>query len=110
MKGRSIPFAMDPEILLEQQASVMRERYGVRRIGLFGSFARGGAGPMSDVDVLVEFEDPFVTFDRYMDLKIFLEDLFSRQVDLVLRHTLKPRIRNTIEEETVFVEIPAPLL
>jgi len=60
--------------------------------------------------VLVEFTDPFVTFDRYMDLKIFLEDLFARRVDLVIRRTLKPRIRTTVEEETVFVEIPAPLL
>ncbi len=101
---------MDPLALLRQQASFIGDRYGVRRIGLFGSFAREGAGPTSDVDVLVEFTDPFVTFDRYMDLKIFLEDLFARRVDLVIRHTLKPRIRNAVEEETVFVEIPAPLL
>ena len=101
---------MDPLALLRQQASVIADRYGVRRIGLFGSFARGGGGPASDVDVLVEFADTFVTFDRYMDLKIFLEDLFARRVDLVIRHTLKPRIRNSVEEETVFVEIPAPLL
>lgn len=101
---------MDPLTLLRQQASVIADRYGVRRIGLFGSFAREGAGPASDVDVLVEFADPYVTFDRYMDLKIFLEDLFARRVDLVLRHTLKPRIRSAVEEETVFVEIPAPLL
>lgn len=101
---------MDPLALLRQHASVIAERYGVRRIGLFGSFARGGAGPGSDVDVLVEFTDPFVTFDRYMDLKFFLEDLFGRRVDLVIRRTLKPRIRNAVEEETVFVEVPAPLL
>lgn len=101
---------MDPLALLRQQASVIADRYGVRRIGLFGSFAREAAGPASDVDVLVEFTDPFVTFDRYMDLKIFLEDLFARRVDLVIRHTLKPRIRTAVEEETVFVEIPAPPL
>lgn len=101
---------MDPLALLRQQANVIAGRYGVRRIGLFGSFARESAGPTSDVDVLVEFTDPFVTFDRYMDLKIFLEDLFARRVDLVIRRTLKPRIRNAVEEETVFVEIPAPLL
>ncbi len=73
-----------------------RHRPGVTascRIGLFGSFARGDAGPGSDVDVLVEFADPFVTFDRYMDLKFYLEDLFGRRVDLVIRRTLKPRIR-----------------
>ena len=85
-------------------------RYGVSRIGLFGSCARGTPGPTSDVDVLVEFADPFVTFDRYMDLKFFLEDLFGRPVDLVIRSTLKPRIRRTVEEETVYVEVPAAAL
>ncbi|MEN6518926.1 MAG: nucleotidyltransferase family protein [Methanospirillum sp.] len=101
---------MDPLALLTQHASVIAERYGVRRIGLFGSFARGRAGSASDVDVLVEFADPFVTFDRYMDLKFYLEDLFARRVDLVIRRTLKPRIQNAVEEETIFVEVPAPLL
>ena len=96
--------------LLQERIDVIAREYGVRRIGLFGSFARGDAGPGSDVDVLVEFADPFVTFDRYMDLKFYLEDLFGRRVDLVIRRTLKPRIRETVEEEAVYVEVPAPLL
>ena len=105
-----MPTATDPLSLLQEQVDVIAREYGVRRIGLFGSFARGDAGPGSDVDVLVEFADPFVTFDRYMDLKFYLEDLFGRRVDLVIRRTLKPRIRGTVEEEAVYVEVPAPLL
>lgn len=105
-----MPTAFEPLFLLQERIGEIVRDYGVRRIGLFGSCARRNAGPESDVDVLVEFADPFVTFDRYMDLKFYLEDLFGRRVDLVIRSTLKPRIRETVEEETVYVEVPAPLL
>ena len=69
----------------------IEKKFGVRKIGIFGSSARGEAGPASDIDVLVELEDP--TFDRYMDLKFFLEDLFGRPCDLVLEDSLKEGIR-----------------
>lgn len=60
---------------------------GIRRIGIFGSFVRGED---SDIDVLIEFEEGRRSFDTYMDLKFFLEDLFGRHVDLVDQDTLKP--------------------
>ncbi len=72
---------------------------GVRRLGLFGSAARGDASASSDLDFLVEFERP--SFDAYMDLKELLEELFACPVDLVLAHTLKPRLREPIMRETV---------
>ncbi len=80
----------------------LRDRFGVREMFLFGSFARGEARPDSDVDVLVEFEGR-ITFDRYMDLRIFLEDLLGRRVDLVVRRALRPRIRPHVESELVEV-------
>lgn len=64
--------------------------YGVRRIGLFGSYSRGEQTETSDMDILVEFEDDEKTFDNYMDLKFFLEDLFGLKVDLVMEGTIKP--------------------
>ncbi len=76
--------------------------FGVRRLGIFGSYARGEQGETSDMDFLVEFEQ--ATFDNYFDLKFFLEDLFGREVDLVIEDTIKPRIRATILEETVYAE------
>ncbi len=75
------------------------QRYGVRRLGLFGSIARGDSTSASDLDFLVEFERK--SFDAYMDLKEFLEDLFNCPVDLVLADTLKPRLRELILKETV---------
>jgi hypothetical protein len=52
------------------------------------------------VDVLVEFDRP--TFDHYMELKFFLEDLFHSPVDLVLADTLKLRIKSRVLSETVY--------
>ncbi len=75
---------------------------GVRSLALFGSGRPGEATPQSDLDFLVEFDGP-VTFDGYMDLKFFLEDLLGRRVDLVTRKALKPRMRPIMEKEAVRV-------
>ncbi len=62
--------------------------------------ARGDQSEASDMDFLVEFER--ATFDNYFDLKFFLEGLFGRKVDLVIKDNIKPRIRSTILQETVY--------
>ncbi len=76
--------------------------FGVTELGVFGSVARGEQTEASDVDVLVELENN--TFDSYINLLFFLEDLFGRKVDLVMKGTIKPRIKNRILSETVYVE------
>ena len=78
------------------------QRYGVERIGVFGSQARGEGRSSSDVDVLVKFKEGEETFDHYMDLKFFLEGLFKRDVDLVILETIKPRLRKAILSEAVY--------
>jgi len=85
---------------LAKNKNEMKRRFSVKRIGLFGSFARGNQHEKSDVDILVEFEDP--TFDNYMDLKLFLEQHIGRSVDLVLVDSLKPRLRNFIAKEATY--------
>jgi predicted nucleotidyltransferase len=76
--------------------------FGARRLGLFGSWARGEAKATSDMDFLVEFEPGRKTFDGYMDLKLFLENLFGRPVDLVIAEGIKPRLRESILREVVY--------
>ena len=66
--------------------------FGVRRLGLFGSFARQQQGAESDVDLLVEFEPGSKTFDAFMQLAFFLEELFERRVELVTPESLSPYI------------------
>src|SRR3989339_2108917 len=78
----------------------LSSRFTVQRIGVFGSFARGNAGSGSDVDILVELKEP--TFDHYMDLKFYLEDILGRSVDLVLHDAIKPRLKPIIEQEVVY--------
>src|SRR3989339_1434931 len=76
--------------------------FGVKRLGLFGSVARGEATEVSDLDFLVELEKK--TFDVYMDLKDFLEEIFGCKVDLVMKEALKPRLREPILKETVYAQ------
>ncbi len=78
------------------------DRLGVKSLALFGSITRDELRADSDVDVLVEFHGP-ATFDGYMDLKFFLEELFGRPVDLVTRRALKERMRPVVEREAVRV-------
>ena len=76
--------------------------YGVRSLGLFGSVARGDATSVSDLDFVVEFDRK--SFDGYMDVKAFLENLFGCRVDLVMESAIKPRLRRTILEEAAHAE------
>jgi predicted nucleotidyltransferase len=77
------------------------QKYGVKRIGLFGSYARGTATAASDIDFLVELER--LTFRDYMGLALFLEDLFKKDVDLVTATSIKPHLRPYIEKEIEYV-------
>ncbi|HEY9073656.1 MAG TPA: nucleotidyltransferase family protein [Desulfobaccales bacterium] len=76
--------------------------FGVRRLGLFGSAARGEATESSDLDFLVELE--VKTFDNYMDLKEFLEKIFGCKIDLVMKDAIKPRLREPILRETIYAQ------
>ena len=73
--------------------------FGVRSLSLFGSSARGEDTPESDLDFVVEFEKK--SFDSYMDLKLFLEELFDRPVDLVLADGIKPKLRAAILRDAI---------
>lgn len=85
-----------------KQHHVELQRLGVQSLALFGSVARDEARPDSDVDILVDLKPP-VTFDRYMDVKLFLEDHLHTHVDLVTRKALKPELKETVEKEAIYV-------
>lgn len=78
----------------------LHKRFTVKRIGVFGSCARGDESSTSDVDIIVELAEP--TFDNYMDLKFRLEEVLQRPVDLVMADTAKPRLKKIIEKEVIY--------
>lgn len=77
-------------------------RLGVRRLGLFGSVVRGELTEASDLDFVVELDPK--TFDVYMDVKEYLQQLFGCRVDLVIASALKPQLRPRILQEAVYAE------
>ncbi len=84
--------------ILERNRETIRA-YGVRRLGLFGSCARGESGSSSDLDFVVEFDKK--SFDGYMAVKELPEALFGCRVDLVIESAIKPRLREVIRREAV---------
>ncbi len=88
------------QILSEHRAEL--SKMGVRSLALFGSAARDELRPDSDIDLLADLEPPY-TYDRYIQVKFFIEDLLRRPVDLVMPETLKERIRPYIEREALYV-------
>jgi len=87
----------ETEILTRIRENFIKMKaYKVKKLGLFGSFAAARQTSGSDIDILVEFERGGKTFDNYMDLKFYLERLFHKKVDLVIKDALKSRIKNKI--------------
>jgi predicted nucleotidyltransferase len=78
------------------------KKYKVKRIGLFGSYVRGEQKKRSDIDFLVEFEEP--NFDNFMDLIFYLEDLFRKKVELITNGSLSPYIEPYVEKEVKWYE------
>lgn len=79
----------------------MHDRFGVIKIGLFGSYARGDARIGSDVDVAIELSEN--TADSYFGLLHFLEDSFDARIDLGIESNFKPLIKPYIMREIVYV-------
>lgn len=88
--------------LLREVAPEVVERFGVKRLRLFGSTARDEARDDSDVDILVEFAGP-ATFHGYFDLLHFLEDRMAVTVDLVTEKGLRKEVRPYVEEDAIHV-------
>ncbi|MGB9628967.1 MAG: nucleotidyltransferase family protein [Thermodesulfobacteriota bacterium] len=89
--------------MLKDHLSEIKQRYKVKEIGVFGSHIKEKAKKRSDIDILVEFEEGHNSFDNYMELKFFLEELFGCKIDLVSKKALKERLKPHILSEVVYV-------
>jgi hypothetical protein len=105
MKGKTTnPILSKQEILARLgDNSALLQKYRVRRIGLFGSYARHEQKKWSDIDFLVEFET--ATFDNFMNLAFAMERLFHKKIDLVMPESLSPHLKPLIEQEVSWLEV-----
>lgn len=93
--------ATDIKQRLTELNPLLSEKFGVKKIGIFGSYALGNQLESSDVDILVELEEPLGW--AFFDLKDFLEQKLDRPVDLVTRSALKKQLKDEILNQTTFL-------
>jgi predicted nucleotidyltransferase len=89
--------------ILREHQPMLHKRYGVRSIGIFGSWVRGTQRKKSDIDILVEIEDETITLFQFAELREYLQDLLGIRVDLVEKNSLKPRISHHVLQEVVTI-------
>jgi uncharacterized protein len=87
---------------LSQHKTELTEKFRVKTIGVFGSYVRREQNRSSDVDILVEFEEPVGLFE-FMKLENYLSDLLGVKVDLVSKKALKPHIGEHILQEVIMI-------
>ncbi len=88
---------------LRDKKTYFNEKFGVTRIGIFGSFAQGGQTIKSDIDLVVEFEKSRKNIHSFLQLRRLLEKELSRKVDLGFEHSLKPIVRENIKGKIIYV-------
>jgi predicted nucleotidyltransferase len=90
----------DIEKILKVHKPVLQEKYKVKEIGVFGSYVRNEQSEQSDIDILVQLNEPIGW--EFLDLKEFLESILNVKVDLVTVNALKPQIKDRILKEVKY--------
>lgn len=80
---------------------LLRSKYAVKSIGIFGSFAKGRESEKSDIDIVVELLHP-ISFFRFIELERFLSSLMGRRVDLTTKKAIKSVIKTRVLKETLY--------
>ncbi len=92
----------DIEQILRQSKPLLRENYQITQLGIFGSYVRGEQTEDSDVDVLIDYEHAPTLF-KLVEIHDYLSNIVGMKVDLVTKNGLKPRIRERVLSEVVYV-------
>ena len=94
---------MDREYILtflKEHKEELKQKYHIKKMALFGSFARDEADEKSDIDILVDMPS---SFDKFFELKYYLEENFNREVDLGKFKTLRLLVKDKIEKEILYI-------
>jgi hypothetical protein len=90
--------------ILKEHKEELKEKYGVKEMGVFGSYVRGEYKEKSDLDILVEFEeDAKIGLLKFVNMENYLSELIGVKADLVEKSELKPRIGKHILKEVVLL-------
>ena len=88
--------------ILTSQKDILKNKYDVKEIGIFGSYVNGNYNEESDIDILVEFSKP-IGLIKFIKLEEYLKDMLGIKVDLVLRDGIKPALKSNILKQAVYV-------
>ncbi|MDO9288962.1 MAG: nucleotidyltransferase domain-containing protein [Thermodesulfovibrionales bacterium] len=88
---------------LKNNKGFFYERFGVTRMGIFGSFTREEQTSSSDIDMVVEIEQNRKNIHSFLEVKRFLEKELARKIDLGFEHSLKPIVREKIKGQIIYV-------
>lgn len=88
---------------LKNNKKFFYERFGVTRMGIFGSFVREDQTSLSDIDMVVEIEKNRKNIHSFLEIKRFLEKELAREIDLGFEHSLKPIVREKIKGQIIYV-------
>ncbi len=87
--------------ILKESKSVLNEKYKIKEVGLFGSYLRGEQKELSDIDILVDFNEGADLFDL-VGVSLFLEEKLNYKIDVVPKNALREELRENILRAVVF--------
>ncbi len=89
--------------ILDKYEKILKKKYKVKKIGIFGSYARGDQKKDSDIDILVELEKPLGL--KFVTLAYYLEEILGKKVEIVTPMALKqkPRLWESVKEDLIYV-------
>lgn len=102
MKTASIKTKQNIITILKENDNILKN-FGIKKVGIFGSFVREEQNDDSDVDLLAEFEKEQKTFDNFMNAAFFLEDVLGIPVELVTEESISPYLKPHIMKEVEYV-------
>lgn len=87
---------------IKKNKSLVQKEFGVKKIGIFGSYVKNTQKKRSDLDILVDFSRT-ISLLKFVKLENYLKDLLKIKVDLVFAGSLRPELRETILNEVIFI-------
>ncbi|MDD5773651.1 MAG: nucleotidyltransferase family protein [bacterium] len=88
---------------LKEHKKYINENYHITNIGIFGSYVKNMQEEKSDIDILVQFKKGHKGFFNYVRLKHYLENIFGKEVDLVMKDAVKSGLKKRIFKEVKYV-------